>query len=105
MRIEINAERRGEIPVNAGKGGRNPAKVRKGSERMNVTTYFKKHGFIFGMDMDTNPITVKIFSDMETAVSWNKTGKILCSKSVAVLYSSEKHVRNLLNTVKTQDSV
>ena len=26
MRIEINAERRGEIPVNAGKGGRNPAK-------------------------------------------------------------------------------
>ena len=26
MRIEINAERRGASPVNAGKGGRNPAK-------------------------------------------------------------------------------
>ena len=69
---------------------------------MNVTNYFKKHGFIFGLDIDTDPITVKIFSDMETAVNWGKSGKILCSKSVAVLYSSEKHVRNLLNTVKTQ---
>ena len=29
MRIEINAERRGEIPVNAGLGGRNPAKILK----------------------------------------------------------------------------
>ena len=77
----------------------------KGSEKMNVTNYFKKHGFIFGLDIDTDPITVKIFIDMETAVNWSKSGKILCSKSVAVLYSSEKHVRNLLNTVKTQDSV
>ena len=52
---------------------------------MNVTNYFKKHGFIFGLDIDTNPITVKIFSDMETAVNWSKTGNILCSKSIAVL--------------------
>ena len=100
MRIEINAERRGEIPVNAGKGGRNPAM--KGSERMNVTTYFKKHGFIFGLDIDTNPITVKIFSDMETAVNWNKTGKILCSKSIAVLYSNRTAINQLINSVKTQ---
>ena len=105
MRIEINAERRGEIPVNAGKGGRNPAKIRKGSERMNVKNYFKKHGYIFGLDIDTNPITVKIFSDMETAVNWNKTGKILCSKSIAVLYSNRTAINQLINSVKTQDSV
>ena len=67
MRIEINAERRGESPVNAGKGGRNPAM--KGSERMNVNTYFKQHGFIFRLYNDTDQITVKIFSDMETAVN------------------------------------
>ena len=100
MRIEISAERRGEIPVNAGKGGRNPAM--KEGERMNVTNYFKKHGFIFGLDMDTNPITVKIFSDMETAVNWNKTGKILCSKSIAVLYSNRTAINQLINSVKTQ---
>ena len=29
MRIEINAERRGASPVNAGLGGRNPAKILK----------------------------------------------------------------------------
>ena len=102
MRIEINAERRGEIPVNAGLGGRNPAKIRKGSERMNVTNYFKKHGFIFGLDMDTNPITVKIFSDMETAVNWSKSGKILCSKSIAVLYINRTTINQLINSVKTQ---
>ena len=49
----------------------------KGSERMNVTNYFKKHGFIFGLDMDTNPITVKLFSDMETAVNWSKSGNCI----------------------------
>ena len=102
MRIEINAERRGASPVNAGTGGRNPAM--KGSERMNVTNYFKKHGFIFGLDMDTNPITVKIFSDMETAVNWNKTGKILCSKSIAVLYSNRTAINQLINSVKTQSA-
>ena len=37
MRIEINAERRGEIPVNAGKGGRNPAKNLKPIRRKEVT--------------------------------------------------------------------
>ena len=100
MRIEINAERRGASPVNAGLGGRNPAM--KGSERMNVTNYFKKHGFIFGLDMDTDPITVKIFNDMETAVSWNKSGKILCSKSIAVLYSNRTAINQLINSVKTQ---
>ena len=100
MRIEINAERRGEIPVNAGLGGRNPAM--KGSEKMNVTNYFKKHGFIFGLDIDTNPTTVKIFSDMETAVNWSKSGKILCSKSIAVLYSNRTAINQLINSVKTQ---
>ena len=74
----------------------------KGSEKMNVTTYFKKHGFIFGLDIDTNPITVKIFSDMETADNWNKTGKILCSKSIAVLYSNRTAINQLINSVKTQ---
>ena len=69
---------------------------------MNVTTYFKKHGFIFGLDIDTNPITVKIFSDMETAVSWSKTGKILCSKSIAVVYSNRTAINQLINSVKTQ---
>ena len=69
---------------------------------MNVTNYFKKHGFIFGMDIDTDPITVKIFSDMETAVNWNKTGKILCSKSIAVLYSNRTAINQLINSVKTQ---
>ena len=72
---------------------------------MNVTTYFKKHGFIFGLDMDTNPITVKIFSDMETAVSWSKTGKILCSKSIAVLYANRTVINQLINSVKTQNGV
>ena len=102
MRIEINAERRGEIPVNAAQAVATPL---KGSERMNVTNYFKKHGFIFGLDIDTNPITVKIFSDMETAVNWNKTGKILCSKSIAVLYSNRTAINQLINSVKTQNSV
>ena len=37
MRIKINAERRGEIPVNAGKGGRNPAKNLKADRRKEVT--------------------------------------------------------------------
>ena len=37
MRIEINAERRGEIPVNAGLGGRNPAKNLKPIRRKEVT--------------------------------------------------------------------
>ena len=69
---------------------------------MNVTNYFKKHGFIFGLDIDTNPITVKIFSDMETAANWNKTGKILCSKTIAKLYSSETKINELLKSVKTQ---
>ena len=98
--VEHKRRAAGRSPVNAGKGGRNPAM--KGSERMNVTTYFKKHGFIFGLDIDTNPITVKIFSDMETAVNWNKTGKILCSKSIAVLYSNRTAINQLINSVKTQ---
>lgn len=93
MRIEINAERRREIPA------------MKGSERMNLTSYFEKHGYIFGLEIDTNPITVKIFSDMETAVNWNKTGKILCSKSIALLYSNRTTINQLINSVKTQDSV
>ena len=97
----------GASPVNAGKGGRNPLKNFKADkaergERMNVTNYFKKHGFIFGLDIDTNPITVKIFNDMETAVNWNKTGKILCSKSIAVLYSNRTAINQLINSVKTQ---
>ena len=74
-------------------------------KRMNVTNYFKKHGFIFGLDIDTDPITVKIFSDMETAVNWSKTGKILCGKSIAVLYSNRIAINQLINSVKTQDSV
>ena len=76
----------------------------KGSERMNVTNYFKKHSFIFGLDIDTDPITVKIFSDMETAANWNKTGKILCSKSIAVLYSNRTAINQLINSVKTQSA-
>lgn len=92
MRIEINAERRGEIPA------------MKGSERMNVTNYFEKHGYIFGLEI-SDKIYVVIFDDIDTAIKWSASGKTLCSKSVAVLYSSEKHVRNLLNTVKTQNGV
>ena len=72
---------------------------------MNVTNYFKKHGFIFGLDIDTNPIAVKIFSDMETAVNWSKSGKILCSKSTAVLYSYRTAIDQLINSVKTQNGV
>ena len=76
----------------------------KGSEKMNVTNYFKKHGFIFGLEI-SDKIYVVIFDDIDKAIKWSASGKTLCSKSVAVLYSSEEHVRNLLNTVKTQDSV
>ena len=76
----------------------------KGSERMNVTSYFEKHGYIFGLEI-SDKIYVVIFDDIDTAIKWSASGKTLCSKSVAVLYSSEKHVENLLNTVKTQDSV
>ena len=94
MRIEINAERRAKAV----------ATPLKGSEKMNVTSYFEKHGYIFGLEI-SDKIYVVIFDNIDTAIKWSASGKTLCSKSVAVLYSSEKHVRNLLNTVKTQDSV
>lgn len=69
---------------------------------MNVTNYMQKHGYIFVLDIDKNPITVEIITDMETAVSWSKTGKILCSKSIAVLYSNRTAINQLINSVKTQ---
>lgn len=72
---------------------------------MNVTTYFKKHGFIFGLDIDTNPIAVEIITDMETAIERSKNGKILCSKTIAKLYSSETKINELLKSVKTQNGV
>lgn len=71
---------------------------------LNVTSYFEKHGYIFGLEI-SDKIYVVIFDNIDTAIKWSDSGKTLCSKSIAVLYSSEKHVRNLLNTVKTQDSV
>lgn len=72
---------------------------------MNVTNYFKKHGYIFVLDIDTNPITVEIITDLQTAIERSKTGKILCSKTIARLYSSETKINELLKTVKTQKGV
>ena len=69
---------------------------------MNVTNYFKKHGYIFGLNIDTNPIAVEIITDMETAIERSKNGKILCSKSIAVLYSNRTAINQLINSVKTQ---
>ena len=72
---------------------------------MNVTNYFKKHGYVFVLDIETNPIAVEIITDMETAIERSKNGKILCSKTIAKLYSSETKINELLNSVKTQNSV
>ena len=77
----------------------------KGSERMNVTNYYKKHGYVFVLDLETNPIAVEIITDMETAIERSKNGKILCSKTIAKLYSSETKINELLKSVKTQNSV
>ena len=77
----------------------------KGSERMNVTNYYKKHGYVFVLDIETNPIAVEIITDMETAIERSKNGKILCSKTIAKLYSSETKINELLKSVKTQNSV
>lgn len=72
---------------------------------MNVTNYFKKHGYIFVLDIDTNPIAVEIITDLQTAIDRSKSGKILCSKTIAKLYSSETKINELLKSVKTQKSV
>ena len=69
---------------------------------MNVTNYFNKHGYIFVLDIDTDPIAVEIITDMETAIERSKSGKILCSKSIAVLYSNRTAINQLINSVKTQ---
>ena len=62
----------------------------------------QKHGYIFVLDIDTNPIAVEIITDMETAIERSKSGKILCSKSIAVLYSNRTAINQLINSVKTQ---
>lgn len=72
---------------------------------MNVTNYMQKHGYIFVLDIDTDPITVEIITDMETAIKRSKTGKILCSKTIAKLYSSETKINELLKSVKTSKGV
>ena len=69
---------------------------------MNVTNYFKKHDYVFVLDIETNPIAVEIITDMETAIERSKNGKILCSKTIAKLYSSETKINELINSVKTQ---
>ena len=72
---------------------------------MNVTNYFKKHGYVFVLDIDTDPIAVEIITDMETAIERSKSGKILCSKTIAKLYSSETKINELLKSVKTSKGV
>ena len=72
---------------------------------MNITKYMQKHGYIFGLDIDTKPITVEIINDIETAIERSKNGKILCSKTIAKLYSSETKINELLKSVKTQNCV
>ena len=72
---------------------------------LNVTKYMQKHGYIFVLDIDKNPIAVEIITDMENAIERSKNGKILCSKTIAKLYSSETKINELLKSVKTQKGV
>lgn len=72
---------------------------------MNVTNYFQKHGYIFVLDINTYPITVEIITELQSAIDQSKNGKILCSKTIAKLYSSETKINELLKSVKTQKGV
>lgn len=72
---------------------------------MNVTNYFQKHGYVFVLDIDTIPISVEIITDMETAIERSKNGKILCSKTIAKLYSSETKINELLKSVNALKGV